>query len=369
MNRPEWNACPAGQSMAAPSFLTMKSALKRFRSPVVLLVALLLPTWLSAQADPPAPSKFLDSVRFQDKADGHAELQTAIVSFQNPSGCTVDLVSAVHIGDPQYFRQLNQHLASYDAVLYEMVGGPVETRGENEAAPEVGMTHLLQRVVQSMLGLKYQLDGIDYNRPNFVHADATWQQWEELMAAKNQSMASLFLRALEMQDSEEVKKVMESMKGEEAMTSLVTAITKFNPEKFKRALAPLLSESEGFIQTLEGQDGTVLISERNKIVMGALQDEIAKGKKRIAVFYGAGHMPDFKQRLEAAGFAERRTEWLTAWNIGDGDKTLSGLDLMENVLKDDAVIEGVISFFRQVAGEGQNGMETGSKQPAPPPHP
>ena len=348
----------------------MKSVLKRFPA---ALAAFSLPVSLFAQTAAPAPRATLDSVRFLEKPDGCSELQTAIVSFQSAAGVTVDLVSAVHIADANYFRQLNQQLATYDAVLYEMVGGPVETRNAAESPSEIGVTHLMQRVVQSMLGLRYQLDGINYNQPNFVHADANWKQWEELMAAKNQNMATLLVRALEMQDNEEVKKAMENLKGEEAMTKLVSVITKFNPDKFKRTLAPLLSESESFIQTLEGKDGTVLISERNKIVMGVVQDQIRQGKKRMAIFYGAGHMPDFKQRLEGIGFTQSQTNWLTAWNIGNGDKAISGLDLMENVLKDDGVIEGVISLFRQFAGENQGNPMPGTgatptpEKPAPSP--
>lgn len=338
---------------------------KSIRIPRAALTAVLVPAALFAQADAPKPHG-LDSVRFLEKGNGCSELQTAVVSFQNPEGAVVDLVSAVHIADEVYYRQLNQHLSTYEVVLYEMVGGPVETRNEREAKPDVGMTHLLQRVVQSMLGLKYQLDAIDYHQPNFVHADANWEQWTELMAAKNQSMATLFLRALEMQEDPEVKKALESIQGDQAMTNLVSALTKFNPEKFKHTLAPLLSESESFIQTMEGKEGSVLIAERNKIVMGAIQDQVQHGKKRIAVFYGAGHMPDFKQRLEAAGFAERRTDWMTAWSIGDGEKTMSGLDLMENVLKDDTVIEGVISFFRQFAGENPDAAAEPVPAPKPP---
>lgn len=330
--------------------------LNSLRAPQATMAVFLVPLALSAQADAPQKPTGLDSVRFLEKGEGCSELQTAVVSFQHPEGAVIDLVSAVHIADEAYYRQVNQHLSTYEVVLYEMVGGPVETRNEREAKPDIGMTHLLQRVVQSMLGLKYQLDAIDYHQPNFVHADANWEQWEELMAAKNQSMASLFARALEMQDDADVKKALESIQGEEAMTNLVSALTKFNPEKFKHTLAPLLSESETLIQTLEGKDGSVLIAERNKIVMNAIQDQVRQGKKRIAVFYGAGHMPDFKQRLEAIGFTERRTDWMTAWSIGNGDKTMSGLDLMENVLKDDAVIEGILSFFRQFAGEDPNGM-------------
>ncbi|MEO0448299.1 MAG: hypothetical protein AAF191_19725 [Verrucomicrobiota bacterium] len=328
----------------------MKSTL----SSLPLLSLLLLPLGISAQEAPPADTpkeEVLDSVRFIESADQKSQLQTAVISFHNEGGTVVDLVSVVHIGDERYFDQMNQHLSTYDVVLYEMVGGPMETRDERQVKSEIGMTHLLQRVVQSMLGLKYQLDGIDYSPDNFVHADANWEQWESLMEAKNQSMTTLFTRAMKMQDNEEMKEVLEKMNGEETMGSILSSITEFNPDRFKRSLAPMLSESEAFIQQLEGEDGTVLIAERNKIVMEEVEKQMAAGKRRIGVFYGAGHMPDFKNRLEAIGFEERRSDWMTAWSIGNSQETVSSLDLLENVLKDDAVIEGFITFFRELAGE------------------
>ncbi len=317
--------------------------------------SLALTSVLSAQSDEAntaAAVPAVDSIRFVDRPDGRAELQTAVISLKNATGAQVDLVSAVHIGDASYFEALNQLLSSYDVVLYELVGGPMEQRDEQKLNAELGGTHLLQRVVQSMLGLRYQLDGIDYKRPNFVHADATWDDWERLNEEREQTMATLFARALEMQNDPEMKKEMEKMKTEEVFTQILSAVQEFNPDKFKRSLAPLLSEAEGFVTKLEGKDGTVVISERNKIVMNSVEEQLAKGHRKIAVFYGAGHMPDLQSRLETAGFSESGTEWISAWNIGNSASSVSGLDLLENVLKDDSIVESVISIFRAFAGEG-----------------
>jgi hypothetical protein len=299
------------------------------------------------QAAAPAP----DSIRYLERPDGRAELQTAVISLKNATGAQVDLVSAVHIADEAYFEAMNQLLATYDVVLYELVGGPMEQRDEQKAATELGASHLLQRVVQSMLGLRYQLDGIDYSRPNFVHADATWEDWEKMTQAREQNMATLFARAMEMQNDPEMKKEMEKMSSEDVFTQILSAVQEFSPDKFKRSLAPMLSQSEGFVTMLEGKDGTVLITERNKIVIQSVDEQIAKGHRKIAVFYGAGHMPDLEARLQAKGFTSAGTQWMSAWNIGDSTASVSGLDLLENVLKDDSVVESVISLFRAFSGE------------------
>ncbi len=292
-----------------------------------------------------AEGEVLDSIRYFERPDGNSELQTAVVTFEHPDGAVVDLVGAVHIGDQDYFDRINQRLANYDVVLYELVGGPMENRGENNRE-DLGLTHLIQRLTQNILGLRYQLEGIDYDKPNFVHADATWDQWDHLMKTRNQNMSTLFKRAMALESDPAMKDQIEAMGNEEMMVQLGQAITEFNPDKLKRNLAPMLAQSETFIDMIEGEDGTVIISERNKIVMDAIEEQVSNGQRNIAVFYGAGHMPDFKKRLEAAGYTQGKTEWMQAWNIGDGSAAVSGLDLVENLLKDDYVVESVMGFLR-----------------------
>src|SRR5690349_13867624 len=53
-----------------------------------------------------------------------ARLEVAIRRFSLPSGQTVDLVGAVHIADAPYYQELNRRFATYDAVLFELVGDP-----------------------------------------------------------------------------------------------------------------------------------------------------------------------------------------------------------------------------------------------------
>jgi len=137
------------------------------------------PAPAQAPAAPAAPA--IDSIRYIERPDGRAEFQTAVISLKNPAGAHVDLVSAVHIADETYFEAMNQLLATYDVVLYELVGGPMEERDENKLNAELSSNRLsFSGWFESMLGLRYQLDGIDYKRPNFVHADATWEEWEKL---------------------------------------------------------------------------------------------------------------------------------------------------------------------------------------------
>jgi hypothetical protein len=64
----------------------------------------------------------------------------------------------------------------------------------------------------------------------------------------------------------------------------------------------------------DGQ-GSVLVQGRNEHAMRVLEHEIKQGRRKIGIFYGAGHMPDFERRLEALGFRKSAEHWLVAWDI------------------------------------------------------
>jgi hypothetical protein len=62
----------------------------------------------------------------------------------------------------------------------------------------------------------------------------------------------------------------------------------------------------------------LLIVDRNAAALKVFGRELAKGRKRIAIFYGAGHLPDFEKRLKEDFDLVRESEdWLPAWNLRD----------------------------------------------------
>ena len=69
---------------------------------------------------------------------------------------------------------------------------------------------------------------------------------------------------------------------------------------------------------LGGTINRLLVEDRNKACIKVLQQQLTAGKKRIAIFYGAAHMPDFDKRLkEDFGMKRTDSEWITAWNLAD----------------------------------------------------
>lgn len=58
-------------------------------------------------------------------------LDTAVVTFKAKDGATVDLIAAIHIGDSEYYEELNSRFKDYDVVLYELIA-PEGTRLNRE---------------------------------------------------------------------------------------------------------------------------------------------------------------------------------------------------------------------------------------------
>ena len=136
-----------------------------------------------------AKGRFLRLARDADKRP--LALETAIVRCAPADGNrrtpTVDLVAAIHVADPAYYRQLNREFEGYDAVLYELVAAeeapvprPGSPRGNNPLS-------LLQNGIKDVLDLQFQLDGIDYTRKNMVHADMSPEQFAQSMQKRGET--------------------------------------------------------------------------------------------------------------------------------------------------------------------------------------
>jgi len=85
--------------------------------------------------------------------------------------------------------------------------------------------------------------------------------------------------------------------------------------KLKRMLAQQFDDANGDAG-LGRTVNKLLVEDRNKACIRILQQQLRAGKKRIAIFYGAAHMPDFEKRLkEELGMMRISSEWINAWSL------------------------------------------------------
>lgn len=296
-------------------------------SVLVALVAVLSACW-ALQAKEPARTKQPEAGKkgaeegpkfirvTRDDDDKPTALQTSTVRYVAPDeqreGLIVDLIGVVHIGERDYYRQLNRQFKQYDAVLYELVapeGTRVPKNGAKKSSHPVGM---LQTAMKDLLELSFQLDHVDYHQDNFVHADMSPDDFSKSMADRGESIWEIFLRMLAQGMVQQGKQ----SKGVSDGDLLLALFDRNRALALKRIMAQQFEDLGGAMAALEGPEGSTLITERNKKALEVLAKKIDSGAKRLAIFYGAGHMPDMSERLESDFGMQRKDEqWLTAWDL------------------------------------------------------
>jgi hypothetical protein len=242
-------------------------------------------------------------------------LETAILRFvpadAPDDGVSLDLIGVIHVGDKSYYDELNRRFRDFDAVLYELVApadANVPRAGERPGSAigglQVGMT--------AMLELDYQLDHIDYAAPNMVHADMTPDEFARTMKARNESFTGMFFRMMGRAFGEQARNPFRA----DDLRLLAAMVAEDRAHQMKLILAEEFSDLRGQIDLFDGPDGSTIVTERNKKALEVLRHELAAGKKRLALFYGAGHLADFQRRLqEDFGMKRVATEWVEAWSL------------------------------------------------------
>src|SRR5215471_6297566 len=143
---------------------------------------------------------FADSAPFLRRTlqtNGLSQLETCIRHYRpaGEKGPDIYLVGVTHLGDTNYFAALQQHLNAQPLVMFEGVGaaeaaekGVRQTR-TNRLKPTVDGEQInpsgLQTKLAQSLGLLFQLDALDYDRPNFRNNDISLSKLRERFKGQN----------------------------------------------------------------------------------------------------------------------------------------------------------------------------------------
>lgn len=309
------------------------------------LLSCLLPLPVSAQtADTAAPAQTQPQyirIRKNDRKLAVA-LETSVAHFTNSKkypDAEVDLIGAIHLGDAEYYKELNALFPKYDVVLFEAVmpeeavrlglrpgaGGPRAAEADADADTEswddakIGFTAIsvLQLGMKDVLGMEFQLAAVDYTPVNFVHADMTAEEFEATMKKRGESFSQMLLAEMGKSMSSQ-QKVNPLAMNLDIMLSAVSSDRSWAARRI--AASQIVKAGEG--TAFAGKDGTsTIITERNLKCLEVLQYQLKK-HRRIAIFYGAGHYPDMGQRLQQDfGFQLTGEDWVTAWKLRAPEKT------------------------------------------------
>jgi len=320
----------------------------RFRLLTVHLLAFALMLGFLVQARAQAPdakpdadkkTKFL-RIQRNDKKEAIA-LETAIVHYVPASGekgVELDLVAVVHVGDKDYYEKLNKAFEKYDVVLFELVARPgaqIPKGGPKNSDSPLAM---VQQLAKLALELELQLEQIDYTKKNFVHADLSPDQMAKAIKERGDDGLTLTLSVVaDMLRQQNLKDMKRDQQPRQDADIDIAGIL-LDPDrgvKLKRMMAEQFEQLDnpdaGFGKTIN----QILVKDRNKAALKVFQQQLAQGKKKVAIFYGAAHMPDFEKRLkEDFGLKRQGQEWLQAWDLRPGAKKMGIEDLLKKLLDD-----------------------------------
>ncbi len=283
-----------------------------------------------------APEQEYVRIRKNERKLGVA-LETSVIHFADSTkyaDATVDLIGAIHLGEPDYYKQLNELFETYDVLLYEAVMPEEAVRRDlrpgsgdgsrrkglkdeevwTEAKIGLAAISVLQLGMKDALGMEFQLTGVDYTAENFVHADMTSEEFEASMAKRGESFSGMFLKEM----GKSVANQQENNPLAMNLDVMLSMLTSDRLYRVRRIAAVQLAKA-GDGDAFAGFDGSsTIITERNKKCFEVMDRQLRKGKKKVGIFYGAGHFADMEKRMVAEyGFERKSEDWLVAWHLRD----------------------------------------------------
>lgn len=296
---------------ATPTFLLIASTpdLEKPHCMKIFLPAFAALALMAPSKEMPAEAtKATDFIRVE-RGGENVLLQPAAATYEK-EGVKVTLLGAVHIADKAYFDDLNKRFKTYDRVLFEMIGGEnlgaaAKSDEPKADAEKPGLSALgdVYKMVSSFLKLADQKTEIDYTAKNFVHADLTMAEFQKLQEDRGESLLGFAMNAAKNADP----------KDQPSTMALMTALMSGKTNQAKLLLMDALAGGDEAMAGIVQQ--SVIITDRNNKAIKVLDNQIAKGHKNLAIFYGAAHFPDMEKNLLGKGYKKSRLEWLTAWKV------------------------------------------------------
>jgi len=229
-----------------------------------------------------------------------------------PDDMYVDLISVVHVADKSYYENLNELFKTYDVVLYELVAEEGTRVGDKKASQGKSLLSSVQQGMKEVLGLSFQLEEVDYSPKNFVHADISPEDFKNSMDEKGESFVSMFMRMW-------LVGLQQQVTNPNAVNNvqLMSALFSSNRERdLKVIAAKQFMEMDPVMNALEGDNGSTIVTTRNLKALKVLRQEIEKGNKTFAIFYGAAHMPEMEEvMMKEFKLKPDQVNWVDAWDL------------------------------------------------------
>lgn len=288
-------------------------------------------------ADPPQPY-----MRVQRGEEGTVSLQIALRQFlpRDTEGPEIWLAGVSHVGETNYYQELEAFLKRRTLVLFEGVGfdKQVFRERQRQLRADPNAEGSLQTVLASSLDLAFQLDTIDYDQDHFRNSDMTVEEIQKLMLRQAEEGRLDGVA----ESNPEFLALMAAMEGSSWLGAFLHVGVKLlgtNPKlkaMTRLMLIEVLGGVRGDLSEMQGLPPDVqellrvLIRARNGVVLRDLKDALAESDRdsSVAVFYGAAHMDDLEKRLRnELSYRSGEERWMTALKVHPEAAGLSATEI------------------------------------------
>ena len=206
--------------------------------------------------------------------------------------------------------------------------------------------HRLARVLQ--LGI--QLCSVNYDKKHFVHADYSRERILRELRTHRQTEKS------NKQHSKDIKAA--NRRLSRIMNRVIRSRGRLSLNQKRHIVAR--SFFTGSNDQIEAFTTSPMLKDRNIHTLKVLNREISKKEyTKIAIFYGAFHLPDFKERLTKDGFEYQSSEWIDAWTFDVPICYLNSVskNVLEYAKNDQKAIFAGLKKFKQTHGRFPSEVE------------
>ncbi len=275
-------------------------------------------------------------------------------------GPAVWLAGTSHVGEPEYYRALQKQLDARTVVLYEGINADAHPRHVANPENRPPLRHAqgvhvhsssgfsMQSALAKSLGLVFQLDAVNYDRPNFINSDLSILEIQRLMLNDRDAVPAP--PGVKGRSDPSFDFLLQIMDG----SSFIGGLFKLGIEYIgtspqlqavsKLTLIETLGQIKGDFSQMRGLPPDmqrlvkILIEARNQRVVDDLKTEFSSVPRSgsIAVFYGTGHMEDMEKRvIRELNYRSDGEIWLTAFSVDVRKTGLSAteLQMMQNLVK------------------------------------
>jgi hypothetical protein len=313
---------------------------QRFR--MLLLLPLLLTQAPGKDAEPG------DYIRIHQTEDGEVQLQVVIREFvpgeDSPANSpALSLVGVTHIGEASYFQSIQTYLAGPEAVLFEGVGFYATKEERRKRQPGAGKSKKKdfegssQHKMADALGLTFQPLEINYDKDNFYNSDLSMTEFLQYF----QPGVKGSIISGEPGEDKEARQFMAVMAGSSIAANIFQGVLRFFGQSPKLqgisrlvlietlgALGNDLSQADAMPESM-AKLMKLIIQRRNRVVLQDLKIFLRrKDIGHLAIFYGAGHMPDLEKRIcKTHGYNPAKDIWVTCFSVNPQKSGLTPLDI------------------------------------------